>query len=99
MIANFSVVRNEKRLKIPIKIIKFSFFSIKSSSFELWYFKKTIARRKKEKKASRKKENKNKKGAKKSRKRKNNRIKLLRWEKKSSGRLKGVQIELLCIKT
>jgi hypothetical protein len=81
MIANFSVVRNEKRLKIPIKIIKFSFFSIKSSSFELWYFKnKDEGRRKK---ASRKNEKiKIKKGAKKSRmKEKNNRIKVLRWEK------------------
>lgn len=53
MIANFSVVRNEKRLKIPIKIINF-FFSIKSSSFELWYFKNKGEGSKKKRQAGKK---------------------------------------------
>jgi len=53
MIANFSVVRNEKRLKIPIKIIKFFSFPSKvlRLSFGILKTKEKEAR----KKASRKK--------------------------------------------
>lgn len=81
MIANFSVVRNEKRLKIPIKII--NFFSFPSKVLRLSFgILKTKEKEARKKGKQEKNKIKIKKGAKKSRmKEKYNQIKVLRWEK------------------